>query len=105
MIVDSLEVAADDPCLNGHFPGHPLVPGVVILDAVIASASAHYGAVIAGVDRCKFRQPLRPERACRIEIREVDDAALRFVCTEQGDEIATGRLLLSRPFNTNNPDP
>ena len=29
-------IAADHPCLPGHFPGQPVVPGVVVLDRVLA---------------------------------------------------------------------
>ena len=31
-------IAPDHPALEGHFPGQPIVPAVVILDAVLAAA-------------------------------------------------------------------
>ena len=36
-------IATDHPCLPGHFPGRPLVPGVVLLDRVLAAIEAAHG--------------------------------------------------------------
>lgn len=36
-------IPATHPCLAGHFPANPIVPGVVLLDEVQAAATAHWG--------------------------------------------------------------
>lgn len=87
-------VAADDPCLDGHFPGDPLVPAVVILDAVIRCAKAAPGVDIAGISRCKFLAPLRPDQACEIALSPATGQRIRFSCETCAGEVAQGWLVL-----------
>ena len=63
-LVATLLVPAAHPILAGHFPGAPLVPGVLLLDAIARA----YGIAVqvphtlhAVVD-CRFLQPLAPEQ-------------------------------------------
>ena len=66
----TFRVPAQHPALAGHFPGNPIVPGVVVLDAVVAAAEAWLGAGL-GVDRlsfAKFLAPLKPDQAALIEL-------------------------------------
>lgn len=62
-------IAADHPALPGHFPGHPIVPGVVILDHVLAAIESVQGP-LAGLrlPQVKFVQPLLPGQVARIEL-------------------------------------
>lgn len=39
----ALEVAADHPAFAGHFPGRPIVPGVVLVDAAARAIAAAFG--------------------------------------------------------------
>ncbi len=66
----TLRVPAQHPALAGHFPGNPIVPGVVVLDAVISTAEAWLGASfhVVGLSHAKFLAPLKPDEACRIEL-------------------------------------
>lgn len=69
-------IASDHPSLPGHFPGRPLVPGVVVLDRVIAAIEAQQGALgPVRLPQVKFLQPLLPGEAARIEL---DGAAPRW---------------------------
>lgn len=69
-------IAADHPSLPGHFPGRPLVPGVVLLDRVLAAIEARHGPPgPLRLPQVKFLQPLRPGEAARIEL---DGAAPRW---------------------------
>ena len=62
-------IPADHPCLPGHFPGQPIVPGVVVLDRVLAAIEAQHGALgPLRMPQVKFLQPLLPEQPARIEL-------------------------------------
>ena len=62
-------VSPDHPCLPGHFPGRPIVPGVVILDQVLAAIEAREGALgPVRLPQVKFVQPLLPGEGARIEL-------------------------------------
>lgn len=61
----SFEVAADHPSLAGHFPGHPLVPGVLILDRLLDALAAWEPAgssanASLNLIQVKFLAPLKP---------------------------------------------
>lgn len=62
-------IPADHPCLPGHFPGRPLVPGVVLLERVIEAVEAAHGP-LAGLrlPQAKFLQPLLPGEQAQVEL-------------------------------------
>lgn len=78
-IVARKSLSADDPCFAGHFPGHPVMPGVLIIEAL-----AQAGAVLAArqssfdpsrqvmyfmtIDQAKFRKPVVPGDVLRLEV-------------------------------------
>ena len=57
-------ISADHPALPGHFPGEPIVPGVVLLHEVLSAVPRRMN-----IPWAKFHSPLRPgeEFAIRIE--------------------------------------
>ncbi|TZF87863.1 hypothetical protein [Cognatilysobacter lacus] len=64
------------PSLSGHFPGNPIVPGVVLLERVVAAIEQAHGPLSRmRLPQVKFLQPLLPGEAARIEI---DGAAPRW---------------------------
>lgn len=89
----TLRVPAQHPALPGHFPGNPIVPGVVILEAVISAAEDWLGADFH-VDRllhAKFLAPLKPDEAARIEL-QWREPLLDFAVYRGQDTIAKGTL-------------
>lgn len=61
----------------GHFPGHPIVPGVIILEALAQLGAAAMLcapgcegqlALFGGVDQARFRLPVRPGASLRLEV-------------------------------------
>ena len=58
-------IPADHPSLPGHFPGRPIVPGVLVLQRVLEAIEAAHGPLGAmRLPQVKFAQPLLPgERA------------------------------------------
>lgn len=72
-------IPADHPCLPGHFPGQPIVPGVVVLDRVLAAIEVRHGALgPLRMPQVKFLQPLLPEQTARIELQTLSDAPPRW---------------------------
>jgi 3-hydroxymyristoyl/3-hydroxydecanoyl-(acyl carrier protein) dehydratase len=61
-------VAADHPSLPGHFPGSPLVPGVVLLDWAWQACREELpqGTRLLGLLSAKFLSPVRPGDQLRI---------------------------------------
>ena len=85
----------DHPSLPGHFPGNPVVPGVVILDRVFAALEAAHGSAAAWrLPQVKFLQPLLPEQDARVEV-EGDAPRWRFRVLRNDDDtlLASGEVL------------
>lgn len=62
-------IDAAHPSLPGHFPGQPIVPGVVLLDRVIEAIEAAHGPLPAlRLPQVKFLQPLLPGQPARVEL-------------------------------------
>ena len=85
-------VDAAHPSLPGHFPGNPIVPGVVLLDRVVEAIEARHGPLVSmRLPQVKFLQPLLPGEAARIEL---DGAAPRwkFRVLRGGTLLASGEV-------------
>jgi 3-hydroxymyristoyl/3-hydroxydecanoyl-(acyl carrier protein) dehydratase len=88
----SLRIPTDHPVLAGHFPGDPVVPGTMILDAVLEAVSSMLpGHRLASVRRAKFLLPLRPGQDAKIEIHE-RGGLIRFRCLRSADILALGEI-------------
>lgn len=63
-------IAAGHPCLPGHFPGQPLVPGVLLLEQVALALHAWRGQRLARVCEAKFVAPLLPAQDAALRLSE-----------------------------------
>jgi 3-hydroxyacyl-[acyl-carrier-protein] dehydratase len=91
----SRTISANHPSLPGHFPGVPLVPGVLILDEVFAALrEKHKGSQLAAIRAVKFLHPLKPEQLFTICLSvSTDDASkVNFCCRIEGRVIVEGQL-------------
>jgi 3-hydroxyacyl-[acyl-carrier-protein] dehydratase len=72
-------VPASHPSLAGHFPGQPVVPAVVLLDAVLAAIRTREACLLQSIPAAKFLQPVLPEERIelRIQITAMDEAKSR----------------------------
>jgi UDP-N-acetylglucosamine acyltransferase len=72
-------VSANEPYFAGHFPGHPVMPGVLICEAMaqvggVLAGRANGGigpgrtVVLSGLDRVRFRRPVVPGDCLRLEV-------------------------------------
>lgn len=84
-------IPADHPALPGHFPGQPLVPGVVLLEQVALALKAWRGQRLARVAEAKFMAPLLPDEPATVSLTETSGgpSAIRF-------EIRRDSVLLAR---------
>jgi len=64
------QVPAAHPALPGHFPGQPLVPGVVMLEAVAEALRNWRGERLARIAEAKFVAPLLPGEAAEVRLSE-----------------------------------
>lgn len=93
--IGTFRIPADHPCLPGHFPGRPVVPGVVLLDLVIEAASrALLGQRVVGLPAVKFLRPVRPEQDVGIHLHAPVADRAGVSCTVDGQEVLRGTLLL-----------
>jgi 3-hydroxymyristoyl/3-hydroxydecanoyl-(acyl carrier protein) dehydratase len=90
---ESLRITVDHPALPGHFPGDPVVPGVVLLDRVAASVEAR-GHALRRIAAVKFVAPLRPGEDAELVV-EIDAPRLRFRVERAGTPILRGEGALA----------
>src|SRR5262252_4494380 len=77
-IVAIKNVTINEPFFNGHFPGLPIMPGVLIIEAIAQAGGAllltevedrsNKVMVFTGIDRAKFRRPVSPGDQLRLEV-------------------------------------
>ncbi len=74
----SYTVKGDEWFLNGHFPGNPVVPGVILCEIIGQASCALFSDAIqgktpyyAGIEKARFRRMVRPGDTIEIEVREL----------------------------------
>ena len=101
-----MSVKANDPIFAGHFPTRPILPGVLIIEAVgqtaavmmasAASTGAIGDALLAAVNRFKFVKPVFPGQAVRIETKKLTAvgtmAYISGTASVDGVIVASGEL-------------
>ena len=80
-IVALKNVSANEPHFAGHFPGFPIMPGVLVVEAMAQAGGAlllpeipdreHRLMVFGGIERAKFRRPVVPGDQLRIEVEVI----------------------------------
>jgi 3-hydroxymyristoyl/3-hydroxydecanoyl-(acyl carrier protein) dehydratase len=87
------------PSLRGHFPGNPVVPGVVLLDEVVAVVVERRGRDFRpdGFPAVKFLSPLLPDVPFTIVIRDPGGARVEFECLCDGRVLLRGTVAGANP--------
>ncbi len=78
-IVALKNVTANEPFFQGHFPGYPIMPGVLMVEAIAQAGGAllltevpdrtNKLMVFGGIEKAKFRRPVVPGDQLRIEVQ------------------------------------
>lgn len=99
----TLTIATDHPAFPGHFPGRPIVPGVVLLDAALHAVqqarlaadetSAAGPAAHCQIASAKFLSPVQPGETLTIAYSRADQGPIRFEITGSGRTVASGTLV------------
>ena len=99
-------VSAEHPALHGHFPGAPVVPGVVVLDLVLRATSdwQRRTVSVSGLKQVKFHAPLLPDERADVAL-EMEGAALRFRVARGAQLIAQGAFTIATPSPSRDPSP
>lgn len=79
----------DHPSLPGHFPGRPLVPGVLVLEGVAQALREWRNQRLARVREVKFLAPLHPEEIAELELMD-RSGQVRFEMRRDGKVLARG---------------
>lgn len=101
-------VTANEPFFVGHFPEYPVMPGVLIVEAlaqvgavVLLSMDAHKGrlALFAGIDKVRFKRQVRPGDTLLLEVRITRSrGAIGFgqaIATVDGELACSGELMFA----------
>lgn len=99
-IVGIKNVTINEPFFQGHFPGLPIMPGVLILEAMAQVSGLHYLRHVdepekyvfyfAGLDKVKFRKPVVPGDQLRMEIEVL--RSRKNSCKTKGTALVDGEL-------------
>jgi len=100
-IVGLKNVTINEPFFPGHFPGHPVMPGVLIVEAmaqvaailVYSSSEDNLGKItyFVGIDNTKFRKPVVPGDQLRLELEVT--GVRRGIYTFSGKAFVDGKLV------------
>jgi UDP-3-O-[3-hydroxymyristoyl] N-acetylglucosamine deacetylase/3-hydroxyacyl-[acyl-carrier-protein] dehydratase len=108
-IVALKNVTINEPYFNGHFPGNPVMPGVLQLEAMAQAAgimmirrtsSAVKSAFFMSADKVKFRKPVRPGDQLIITARLTKSRGDKLAmaegqCTVDGQVVSSADLLFT----------
>lgn len=102
-VVAIKNVSINEPFFNGHFPHHPVMPGVLIIEALAQAAAlfsfedndfkpadkkmAYY---LVGVDGARFRRPVVPGDQLRLEV--VAEKISRSICKYSAKATVDGQV-------------
>ncbi len=94
-------VSVNEPFFEGHFPEHPVMPGVLVVEAL-----AQVGVILlfiadkdrssklvyfSGIDKCRFRQPVAPGDQLRLQVTAIKRHGNYFKM--KGEALVEGALV------------
>lgn len=101
-------VTMNEPFFAGHFPGHPVMPGVLILEALAQAAAllaclslppeklGNTVTYLMGIDGARFRRPVVP--GDRLELKVVCTRQKGMVWKQTGTALVDGQVVAEADF-------
>ena len=92
----TLDIPADHAAFAGHFPGRPLVPGVVLLDEMLHSIANACGVTPSSctIFAAKFLSAAQPGEALQLAFEPGNNERLRFTIRAPDRVVASGVLIV-----------
>ena len=102
-IVTIKNVTINEPFFQGHFPGEPIMPGVLIVEAMAQSwgvlhflsspdsKATNTDVRFIGIDKCRFRKPVVPGDQVKFELEAI--ALKRSIWKFKGSAFVDGQLV------------
>lgn len=90
-------VPEDHPAFAGHFPGRPILPGVVLLDWTLQAIADSSGVVLQNctINSVKFLSPAKPGDMLTIALNHLENGTIRFDISTASDKIASGSVVVN----------
>ena len=110
-IVAIKNVTINEPFFAGHFPGYPIMPGVLIVEAMAQAGGAllltevedrgNKLIVFTGIEKARFRRPVVPGDQLRIEVVTLNwkASASRIAVRMEGKAFVNGKLVCDGTVN------
>lgn len=92
----AIRISKTHPALAGHFPGNPVIPGVVLLSEIIAALERRQGGRVRvkGMPSVKFLAVLHPDAVATISFTPIRPGLIKFECHAGDALIAAGQVEL-----------
>lgn len=89
----ALSFPAQHPAFAGHFPGFPIVPGVMLLDAIVHLQESESGRAVTGIPSAKFLRPVAPAQEVTLSCAS-GSGRQKFEILSGTEVVVTGQLAM-----------
>ncbi|MBB3226373.1 3-hydroxymyristoyl/3-hydroxydecanoyl-(acyl carrier protein) dehydratase [Luteibacter sp. Sphag1AF] len=91
-ITRGIHFPADHPSFRGHFPGRPIVAGVLLMEQVATALREWRGLRLKAIVDAKFVAPLLPGQDATLTLTEIAEHRMRFTIVHAGTTLARGTV-------------